>query len=153
LTDRLPRVERRVGILEDHLHLAPQRPHLAPAELRDVAPLEEDPSGGRFEELEDEAGSRRLAAAGLTDKANGLTGIDLEARILDGVNTPDFPLKENPARDREVLRQVLDTDERIPAGALPEVHLGRCGGLAQTATFSRRDSRSTQRRRLSSTDR
>ena len=30
LADALARVQRRVGVLEDHLHLAAQRPHLAP---------------------------------------------------------------------------------------------------------------------------
>ena len=40
--DALARVERRVRILEDHLHLAPQRAQRAPDELRDVAAVEQD---------------------------------------------------------------------------------------------------------------
>ena len=38
LLDRLARVQRRVRVLEDHLHLAPQRPELALRESRDVRP-------------------------------------------------------------------------------------------------------------------
>ena len=35
--DRVPRVQRRVGVLEDHLHLAAQRHQLAPGHVGDVA--------------------------------------------------------------------------------------------------------------------
>ena len=34
------RIERGIGVLEDHLHLAPQRPQLAQRLVRDVLALE-----------------------------------------------------------------------------------------------------------------
>ena len=42
LADRLPRVQRGVGILEDHLHLASQRSQGAALQLRDVLSVEAD---------------------------------------------------------------------------------------------------------------
>src|SRR5207249_8322920 len=47
--DALPRVERRIGILEDHLHLAPQRPQRPRAEAADRRAAEADVAGGRLE--------------------------------------------------------------------------------------------------------
>src|SRR5687767_2814104 len=42
LLHRLTRIERRVGVLEDHLHLPPHRSQPTLREPRDVAPLEAD---------------------------------------------------------------------------------------------------------------
>ena len=72
LADPLARVERGVGVLEDHLHLAPQRPHLAPREPGDLTALEADRARARLEQLQDRAARRRLAAARLADQAERL---------------------------------------------------------------------------------
>ena len=42
LPDRVTRVERRVGVLEDDLDLAPKRPQLARGEVGDVGAVEDD---------------------------------------------------------------------------------------------------------------
>jgi hypothetical protein len=47
------RVERGVRVLEDDLHLPPDLTHLAAAEPRDVAPVEDDLPGGRLDQLQD----------------------------------------------------------------------------------------------------
>src|SRR4051812_27394923 len=47
------RVERAVGVLEDHLHVAPDRTHLAGLQRRDVATLELDPARGDVVEAHD----------------------------------------------------------------------------------------------------
>ena len=44
LADALARVQRRVGVLEDHLHLAPQRAQLAATELGQLGAAEARPS-------------------------------------------------------------------------------------------------------------
>src|SRR4029079_7622662 len=54
-SDRLTRVERRVGVLEDHLHLAAQGLQRAAAQVRDVVALEADRATRRLEEPHDQA--------------------------------------------------------------------------------------------------
>ena len=49
------RVQRRVRVLEDDLHLAPHVAHLAAVERRDVAAVEEDLPARRLDELDDRA--------------------------------------------------------------------------------------------------
>jgi hypothetical protein len=47
--DGVPRVQRRVRVLEDHLDVPAQRAHPARGQVGDVAPVEDDRSGGRLE--------------------------------------------------------------------------------------------------------
>ena len=112
LADRLARVQRRVGILEDHLHLAPQRSQLARRQLGDVAPVETDRAGGRVEEPQDQPGGRRLAAAGLPDDAQGLAPADVQGNVLDGVHL-GLPASEDALFDREALGQVVELDKVV----------------------------------------
>ena len=125
--DPLARVQGRVRVLEDHHHLAADRPHLGPRELGDVAPLEDDPARGRVEQAHDAARHRRLAAARLADDAEGLALADGEADAVHGLHRGDLLLEDDPARDREVLLQILD-DEELVAGR-DAVSLGGHGGL------------------------
>jgi hypothetical protein len=67
--DRLARVERRVGVLEDHLHVAPQRLELPARQRRDVPALEADRARRRVHQAQQQPGGRRLAAAALADDA------------------------------------------------------------------------------------
>src|ERR1700712_2449423 len=63
LSDRLPRGERGVRVLEDHLDVAAQRPELTRGHLRDVLPFEQDLSARRFLQAGDEPTGGRLAGA------------------------------------------------------------------------------------------
>ena len=72
VADRHPRIERRVRILEDDLHLAPHLAHLAPAETGDVAAVEDDRPAVGSTSLMSVRDERRLAAAGLADEAERL---------------------------------------------------------------------------------
>src|SRR5712691_1311544 len=67
--DRHARVERGVGVLKDHLHLASHAAHLAAAHLDQIAAAESDLTAGRLVELEYGAAGGRLAAAGLAYQA------------------------------------------------------------------------------------
>ncbi len=78
LADPLARVQRRVGVLEDHLHLPPQRPHLAPGEAGDLLAVEADRAGGRLDQLQDGPAERRLAAARLPDQAERFAAATLK---------------------------------------------------------------------------
>ena len=85
--DGAGRVERPVGILEDHLHRAPvlQR---GPARLvlEDVAAVQQDLPAGRLDEPRDQTGGRRLAAARLAHKRHHLASPDGERRVGEGVH-------------------------------------------------------------------
>ena len=80
---RHPRVERRVRILEDHVHLAAQRPHLAAREVGDVGAEDADRPGGRLHEPRDAVADRGLAAAGLADQADQLARADRQRHAVD----------------------------------------------------------------------
>jgi len=61
--DRMPGVERGVRVLEDHLDLAPQRPHLARPQVRDVVTVDHDLAAGRLVQPGQQAAGGGLAAA------------------------------------------------------------------------------------------
>jgi len=65
--DRHARIERRVRILEDHLHAPAHRAQLAAFERADVDAVEADLAGRRLGEAQDRAPERRLAASGFAD--------------------------------------------------------------------------------------
>src|SRR5262245_35533122 len=88
--DALPRVEARVRILENHLHLPPQRPKLSRLQLRDVLSLEADGAFRRLEQPHDRSAERGLAAAGLADEAERLTLLDGERDVVHGVDASDL---------------------------------------------------------------
>src|SRR6185312_4774667 len=93
--DALARVERCVGILEDHLHLAAQRTQAPGSEILDRGPLKDDLAGRRLEEAHDGSSQRRLAATRFADEAQSLA----------------FP-------NGEVLLDVADREKRAVAGAV-----------------------------------
>jgi len=74
----LARGERRVRVLEDHLHLPPDGTQLPVAQVRDVLAVEEDaPSRGRHE-AKDQPGERGLAAPALAHQAESLAFVNGE---------------------------------------------------------------------------
>src|SRR5581483_1991656 len=115
--DALPRVQRRVRILEDHHHLAPHRPHLRTVEVRDVAALEDDLAAGRLEEPGDAARHRRLAAARFTHDTERLARLEREVDAVDGLHRADVLLEYEPARHGEVLLEAFDPQELAHAAA------------------------------------
>src|SRR5256714_7252578 len=116
LTDPLPRIQRRVGILEDHLHLATERAELAPRQSRDVAAVEEDLPVGQVVEPDHTAGERRFPAPGLADETERLAASHLEADVVDRVHSGDLALEDDALPDREVLLDVLGGEEDVAAG-------------------------------------
>ena len=122
LADALARVQRRVGVLEDHLHLAPQRPQLALAQLGELGAAEAHRPRGRGEQLEHRARQGRLAATRLADEADRLALLDAERDAVDGAHRADLAVDEDPGLDREVLDEVGDLEQRLA--------VGRAGGAA-----------------------
>src|SRR5216683_307742 len=112
-------VQRRVRVLEDHLHVAADRPERAPGQPGDVVAVEDDRSAGQLLQPDDASAQGGLAAAGLADQAERLPGLDLDADVVEGVHPADLALEHNPALDREVLLQVVDPQQHVVWRAEP----------------------------------
>src|SRR5262249_55858680 len=112
-TDALPPVQRGERILEDHHHLAPDRPHVLAREMRDVLPPEDDTPARRVEQPHDAARECRLPAAGLADDAERLALGERERDAVDRLHGRDLLLKDDPLRDGEVLLDVLADEQRL----------------------------------------
>ena len=112
-----PRVERRVGVLEDHLHVAPRRPHLA-GRIGEhvVAPIAHF-ARGRLDQAQHAAAGRALAAAGFADQAERLALVDREADAVDRLH--DGAAAEQAAAAREMLGEVAHLDERLAHRVAP----------------------------------
>ena len=99
-------VEGGVGVLEDQLHPAAQRPQVRSLGLGDVVAPEQHPAGRRYQQTEQQAGDRRLARAALADQAEGLSFGHGQVYAVHGVDRALAPARE---ANREVAR---DADER-----------------------------------------
>ena len=108
---RHARVQRRVGVLEDDLHVSPEVAERPLVESRHVLTLEGDLARGRLDEAEDAAASGGLAAARLAHQPQRLALEDAERHVIDGVDARDLS-GEEPTPDREVLLEVLDLEQR-----------------------------------------
>ena len=109
LADGVPRVQRGVRVLEDHLDVATQRAHLPVGEVRDVVALEGDLAAGRLEQPGHQPRGGALAAAGLADDRERLAAAYVEVHAVDG----------------------LDGARRLAAGSPPPI--GKC--LTSPSTF------------------
>jgi hypothetical protein len=112
---RLPGIERREGVLEDHLHLAPEWPQASPGQGGDVDHLpvpapEEDLARGGRDRAQDAAGCRRLAAAALADEGERLSPPEIEAHVVHRPDVADEPPQEAPP-DREKLPETSNVEE------------------------------------------
>ena len=112
------RIEGRVRILEDDLNVPPDGSHCLALESGDVATVEDDPSVGGLDQLDDRPAERRLAAPGLADDAERLAASNGEVDTGDRLHLPDRVL-EDPGLDREVLDEALDAEKLVSAAGLP----------------------------------
>ena len=110
--DRMSRVERGEGILEDHLHSASQRPQLGLAQVRDVGSLEQHAPAGRLVQPEHRPTDGRLPATRLTDEPDRLAALDRQRDAVDGLDVADVAIEEDSTLDREPDTKVVQLDER-----------------------------------------
>ena len=104
-------VERRVRVLEHHLHLPA---HLAePGRVVgvDERAVECDASRVGPDEVHEKARGRRLAAPGLAHDAEHLPGPGLEVHVVDRLHPGDGAI-EDASPYREVLPEVADLEQR-----------------------------------------
>ncbi len=69
VADRHARIERGDRILEDDLHVAARGAHLLVGKIEKIAALPQDAAFLRFQQPQDGAAERGLAAAGFADDA------------------------------------------------------------------------------------
>ena len=148
--DRLARVERRVRVLEDHLHLAPQRAQLrarrGAMSLAVEARSRRDVGSSRRSQ---QARGRRLAAARLADEPERLARGDVERHAVDGVHGADLRLRTTPRVIGKCLTRSRDLDERAAhATPSPRARRRERGQRARSATA--RSSRPSARPALAS---
>src|SRR5438093_11600737 len=124
-------VQRRVWVLEDHLHPSPHAAHLFAAERRELDPVEDDVARGRLIELEDRAAGRGLPAPGFADEAERLALLDEEVDAVDGADGAHLALEDDPLRQREVHLESLHVEQVLAAarrgGAADPYVVGVCG--------------------------
>src|SRR5947199_2231158 len=113
--DRHSRIQRRVRVLEDDLHLLAERAQRALVQRGDVLALEGDLARGRLDQSQDRAAGGGLAAARLAHEPQRLARHDVERHVVDGVD-PRHLAREETAADREVLLEVLDLEEGLCHG-------------------------------------
>ena len=100
--DRHARVQRRIRVLEDHLHLLA---HVGDVLCRDRLAVEDDLACRRLIEPQNRASDGRLAAAGLADQTQRLAAPDGKRHIVDSFQG----LRAQKTRaDREILLEVFD---------------------------------------------
>src|SRR2546422_4230122 len=165
LAHRHPRIERAVRVLEDHLHLAADRPQIVVAEKREIASLEHDLAVRRTFELEDAPAGGGLAAPRLADEPERLSPADPEAHAVHGADQA-APAAEESAPHPEVLHQIPDLQEgcgvaHVPAAlrararsrlaasqqalTWPRSPIGRSGGTSTTQRSTRKAQRGAKR--------
>jgi len=126
-TDLHPRVQRRLGVLEDELCVLTDRPECARAQFSQVSPFEVDGPVGRLDQPEDRSGERALPTARLADQPEGLAPVDVERDVVDRLHPIALHRERQPAVAvevdlesskgasglREVLGQPVDPEERL----------------------------------------
>ncbi len=114
VADRLLRVERLVGILEDELDAQAVGLGGRALELDRVLALERHPAPGRLGQPYDDPAGRRLAGAGFTDEREDLPLADVEVDAIDGVDEAHGPatdLIDDAAADGEPDLHLAELDE------------------------------------------
>src|ERR1700692_3424388 len=84
--DAHSRIERREGILENHLHFAAQGSQFRAASGKEIAPLDEQFTRVRLDQAQEHARERGLAAAGFADDSERFARAKLEIYVVHGGN-------------------------------------------------------------------
>ena len=103
---RHARVQGRIRILEDDLHLAPESAHRLPIQGADVRALEAHLARGRLDEAQDGPAGGGFAAPALSDESERLARLQIEADPVHGAHIVADPGEYAPAH-REVLHHVF----------------------------------------------
>src|SRR6266545_2770379 len=127
-----PRIERGVGVLENHLEIAPRPPQCVALELRQIPAAQNDSAFGGRDQLKNRPPQGGLAATGFADQPEDLSLRQRERNAVHGLDRSDMAPKDDAAFDREIGLQVLDLEEgfgheskTIKGSGLPFERAGR----------------------------
>jgi hypothetical protein len=107
---RHARVQRRVRVLEDDLHVAAQRLQLVAAQVEDILAVEKDRAFSGWDQAQDGARDGGFAAAGFPHQAEGFALAHGEADIIHRLDPRDHALEDARAH-REIGLEVLHDQE------------------------------------------
>lgn len=110
LAHRHTGIQRGIGVLEDHLHIAPEVLHFAAGEFGDILAHELDLALGGLIDLHQGAAQGALAAAGFTYQAKGLVFHHLKGDIVDRLDGLLF--SKQATAYREVGLEALHFQDR-----------------------------------------
>jgi len=119
-TDGHARIERRVGVLEHNLHVAPQGLELGPTLGKHILTVEIDRAASVGRQAQHGAADGRLAAARLTHQAERLPFAHREADAIDGLHPGRHPLEQAGAH-REIFLQIFD-DQQVLLRSIELAH-------------------------------
>ena len=111
-TDRLPRVERGLRVLEHHLDVTAQGTQLTRSHVRDVTALEHDPAVGGLCQTRQQPARGRLATAGLADQSQRLPGPHRQVDAVHRLDRTHRPAQQTPL-DGEMLLQRGDGQQHV----------------------------------------
>ncbi len=106
--DRHPRVERGVGVLEDHLEIEPAVADFAAAELGQILAIQDNRAGRRADELHDGPGKGGFSAAGFADEAEDFALFNRQAHPVHGADDVPGGRKHRAALLAEMGVEVFD---------------------------------------------
>ena len=113
VTDRHPRVQRGVGVLEDHLDVAAHVFGLTPVQARDVLAVDLDGTRRGTFQPDQHLGERGLSGTTLTDDAESLTRMQVETHPVHGLHRTELTPEHHPLGEGVVLDQVADLQDRL----------------------------------------
>ena len=113
-------VERRVGVLEDHLDFAPERLQLIAAVPQDVFPIDEDLSRRGILQPHDQPPQGRLPAAAFPHEAERLPPVHLEVHAVDGLHNVVLAA-EKPAPNGKMFPHTADVNQYVSHTVCPSI--------------------------------
>jgi hypothetical protein len=106
-TDRHPRIQRRVGILKDNLHVAAFSPKFFAAQRQEIDAIETNTSAVGLDQTKHRPACSGFSAARFTDQSECLTLVDGEADIVDCFHVGRDTGK-NASPDRKIFLEMLN---------------------------------------------
>jgi hypothetical protein len=115
IASREARIERGIGILKYHLHLATLQSQRLTFQMRDVETIELNGASRRCLQAINAFSDGGLAATGFTDEAERFAASNIER---DAVNSMDMSdnVGKDAAANRKVLLEILDLEYDVRAG-------------------------------------
>ena len=105
------RIQRGVGILEDHLEVRPRLTQFRALQLLQMLSRQHHRALGRRDELHDGATERGLAAAGFAHEAENLALVQRQGNAVHRAHRTNAPADEDPALHRKVGLHVAQFEE------------------------------------------